>query len=145
MQQGEEHEAEIYFKHYQSLKETYQNQTRVYKTLAVLSPFLPTRFLSMAICRTDYHAHWDFADAAEKYRLMLVGKMNGDMVENSKTGEWDYLADEKLWAAVPDFDYQPLSQRTVLALQQGNLLTLLGWWLVSAMAVYVAVKKMSIF
>ncbi len=145
MQQGEEHEAEIYFKHYNTLRETYHNQTRVYRSLAVLSPFLPTRFLSMGICRTDYHAHWDFADAAEKYRLMLVGKMNGDMVENSKTGEWDYLADETLWSAVPDFDYQPLTPTAILAFQRANLLTLLGWLLMSSGLVYLAVKKMSIF
>ncbi|MBN8653211.1 MAG: DUF3526 domain-containing protein [Cytophagales bacterium] len=144
MQQGEEHDAEIYFKHYNLLKETYENQTRVYRTTAALSPFLPTRFLSMAICRTDYAAHWNFADAAERYRIMLVGKMNGDMVDNSKTGDWDYLANEKLWESVPDFEYQPPAYAAVFAANQSNFATLLVWLLVSFAALYVAVSKIKV-
>lgn len=144
MQQGEEHDAEIYFKHYNLLQETYENQTRVYRATAALSPFLPTRFLSMAICRTDYASHWNFADAAERYRIALVGKMNGDMVDNSKTGDWDYLADESLWESVPDFDYQPPAYATVLAANQSNFTTLLIWVLASFAALYVAVSKIKV-
>ncbi|HCZ34921.1 MAG TPA: hypothetical protein DHV26_03240 [Cytophagales bacterium] len=144
MQQGEEHDAEIYFKHYNYLKETYENQTRVYRATAVLSPFLPTRFLSMAICRTDYASHWNFADAAERYRIMLVGKMNGDMVDNSKTGDWDYLADEKLWESVPGFEYQPPAYTAVIAANQSNFATLMAWLVVSFGLLYIAVSKIKV-
>jgi ABC-2 type transport system permease protein len=144
MQQGEEHDAEIYFKHYNLLKETYENQTRVYQATAALSPFLPTRFLSMAICRTDYAAHWNFADAAERYRIMLVGKMNGDMVDNSKTGDWDYLADEKLWASVPAFEYEPPAYASVYANNLHNFSTLIIWLVVSFLALYVGVSKIKV-
>jgi ABC-2 type transport system permease protein len=144
MQQGEEHEAEIYFEHYHKLKETYAQQTRVYQSLAVISPFLPTRFLSMGVCHTDYHAHWDFADAAEKYRLLLVGKLNGDMVENSRTGEWDYLADERLWSSVPEFDYQPLSYASILKFNGVHILTLVGWLLLTGIAMVFTVKRLSV-
>ncbi len=144
MQQGEEHDAEIYFKHYNLLKETYENQTRVYQATAMLSPFLPTRFLSMAICRTDYAAHWNFADAAERYRIMLVGKMNGDMVNNSKTGDWDYLADEKLWKSVPAFEYQPPAYSLVYASNLHNFSTLLTWLLASFIALYVVISKIKV-
>ncbi len=141
MQQGEEHDAEIYFKHYNLLKETYENQTRVYRSTAALSPFLPTRFLSMAICRTDYASHWNFADAAERYRIMLVGKMNGDMVDNSKTGDWDYQADEKLWESVPDFEYQPVAYASVLRSNLSNLMTLFAWVIISFAALFITVSK----
>lgn len=144
MQKGEEHDAKIYFKHYNLLKQTYENQTRVYRVTAALSPFLPTRFLSMAICRTDYASHWNFADAAERYRIKLVGKMNGDMVDNSKTGEWDYLADESLWKSVPDFEYEPPAYASVLAANQSNFATLLAWLVASFIALYIAVSRIKI-
>ncbi len=144
MQEGEKHTAEIYFKHYQLLRETYLNQSNVYRATAALSPFLPTRFLSMAICRTDYTSHWDFANAAEKYRIELVGKMNGHMMNNSKTGDWDYLADDKLWSSVENFNYEPPTYASVLRLNTSNLFTLLGWLIISFAALYGAVHKMNV-
>jgi ABC-2 type transport system permease protein len=136
MQKGEEHDAQIYFDHYDLLKKTNAQQSQVYQYTSALSPFLPARFLSMAVCRTDYNSHWAFADAAEKYRLMLVGKMNGDMAENSKTGDWDYLADEKLWASVPEFDYTPPSYSAIVSENTGNIL-LLALWLAGTFAMMV--------
>jgi ABC-2 type transport system permease protein len=144
MQRGEEHDAEIYFKHYNLLKDTYENQTSVYQAVAILSPFLPTRFLSMALCRTDYASHWNFADAAERYRMMLVGRMNGDMVDNSRTGEWDYLADEKLWESVPDFEYQPPGYAAVMNANRSNLSILIAWVIVSFTVLYWAVAKIEV-
>jgi len=144
MQEGEKHEAEIYFKHYQHLKDTYVNQSRVYRATAALSPFLPTRFLSMAISRTDYNAHWHFADAAERYRLVLVGKMNNHMKDNSKYGDWDYLVGEEVWQSVPDFDYQPVAYASILNSNSSNLMTLLVWLFVSFAGLYAAVRKINI-
>jgi ABC-2 type transport system permease protein len=142
MQEGEKHSSEIYFKHYQALKDTYLNQSKVYRATAALSPFLPTRFLSMAISRTDYTAHWDFADAAEKYRIVLVGKMNGHMMNNSKTGDWDYLADESTWESVPEFEYEPPSYGSILSLNSSNLFTLMAWVLISFSVLYVATGRL---
>jgi ABC-2 type transport system permease protein len=144
MQEGEKHTADIYFKHYQLLKDTYVNQTKVYRATAALSPFLPTRFLSMALCRTDYTSHWDFANAAEKYRIELVGKMNGDMAANSTYGDWNYQGDEKLWASVEDFTYEPPTYATVVKANLSNFITLLTWLVLSFAALYGAVTKMTI-
>ncbi|CAN5566643.1 DUF3526 domain-containing protein [soil metagenome] len=144
MQEGEKHSAEIYFKHYELLKETFLNQSKIYRATAVFSPFLPTRFLSMAVSRTDYNAHWDFADAADKYRIVLVGKMNGHMVDNSKTGDWDYLADETLWSSVPEFQYEPPTYASILGANTSNIATLTGWLFLSFLALYAAVKRMKL-
>lgn len=141
MQEGEKHEADIYFKHYQLLKDTYANQSNVYRATAALSPFLPTRFLSMAISRTDYQAHWDFADAAEKYRLLLVGKMNGHMMDNSKYGDWDYLVGEEVWGSVPEFDYQPPAYASILQANNSNLIILAAWLVLSFAALFTGVIK----
>lgn len=144
MQEGEKHQADIYFKHYQILKDTYINQSRVYRATAALSPFLPTRFLSMAISRTDYNAHWHFADAAEKYRLVLVGKMNDHMKDNSKYGDWDYLVGEDVWESVPDFEYEPVAYASILNANGSNLATLLLWFVGSFAALYVSVKRLQV-
>ncbi|MFM8913387.1 MAG: DUF3526 domain-containing protein, partial [Flammeovirgaceae bacterium] len=144
MQEGEKHSADIYFKHYQLLKETYTNQSRVYRATSALSPFLTTRFLSMAISRTDYNSHWHFADAAEKYRLVLVGKMNGHMQDNSKYGDWDYLVGEEVWQSVPDFDYEPVAYASILSTNGSNLATLLVWLVISFAALYAGVKRLNV-
>ncbi|MFM7852404.1 MAG: hypothetical protein ACKO96_10930, partial [Flammeovirgaceae bacterium] len=69
-------------------------------------------------------------------------KMNGHMMNNSKTGDWDYLADEKLWASVPDFQYEPAEYSTVIHQNASNLITLLAWLLLSFAALYGAVTRM---
>jgi len=144
MQQGEEHDAQIYFDHYELLKKTNTLQSVVYRYTSVLSPFLPARFLSMALSHTDYNSHWAFADAAEKYRLMLVGKMNGDMTDHSKTGDWDYQADESLWATVPDFEFTPPSYSSILIDNKGNI-GLLALWLLGTFALMIRqVKKINV-
>jgi len=132
MQEGEKADAEIYFKHYESLKNIYERQAQVYQSATLLSPFLPARFLSMAISRTDYHSHWNFADAAEKYRIELVGAMNGHLQENSRTGDWDYLADPAVWASVPDFSYQPPALSSMMVLNTANFISMGCWLLITS-------------
>lgn len=129
MQKGEEHDAEIFFKHYALLQERFQKQTNVYRWSALLSPFLPARFLSMGIARTDYQTHWNFADAAEKYRLAMMDKLNMNFANNTKYSDeaWDWKADPALWKDVPEFNYEPPTYATVLQQNVSNLLILLGW------------------
>ena len=123
MQKGEEHEAEVYFKHYNYLKNQYSQQSKVYRGLAAISPYLPTRFLSMAIAHTDYATHWDFADAAEAYRIDTQKFLNDNFAENSSYGEWSYQADADVWKDLPAFDYDPPELRSILSRnisQSGN-------------------------
>ncbi len=141
MQKGEEHEAEVYFKHYASLTETYHQQTKVYRTSALLSPFLPTRFLSMSLAQTDYSAHWDFADAAENYRLKLQEALNMDFAENSTYGDWAYKADKALWSNIADFSYTPPTLRETLQLNWSNLVLLFLWLMISTVLLISFTKK----
>ena len=137
MQKGEEHEAEIFFKHYEHLKEIYENQSRLYRSASLLSPFLPARFLSMALCRTDYHSHWHFSDQAEKYRLQMMNALNMDFADNSSYGDWSYKSDPELWTKIEPFNYQPPDYATVISSNTSNFLVLLIWFLLSgAMLVY---------
>ena len=56
--------------------------------------------------------------------------MNGDLAQNSRTGE-TYLADEDLWESVPPLEYEAPSLAWVLGNRTVSLLTL-GLWLVGA-------------
>lgn len=129
MQKGEEHEAAIYFKHNEKLKEVHQKQTQVYRSLAFLSPFLPTRFLSMSLASTDYSTHWNFADAAEKHRVEMQRVLNTNFAENSKLGEWSYKADASLLSEVPEFNFEAPGFGEVMNANKSNLLILTAWLL----------------
>jgi len=144
MQKGEEHSAEIFFKHYESLKQINIAQTNVYRTTSVLSPYLPARFLSMALCRTDYQAHWHFSDAAEKYRLQMMDALNMHFAEKSSYGDWAWKADKSLWKEIPDFNYQPVTYASIIQSNSNNIVALMLWLLVSAGLVFRGVKKMNV-
>lgn len=138
MQKGEEHEAEIYFKHNERLKEINRQQTQVYQKMAFLSPFLPTRFMSMSLANTDYTTHWNFADMAEKHRVEMQRVLNADFAENSKLGEWGYQAEPSLLAQIPEFHYEAPQFNTVMASGQSNLLILSIWLIVSFSLLFIA-------
>jgi ABC-2 type transport system permease protein len=140
MQKGEELDAELWFKHYDLLRQTQQRQENVYQAMSLTSPFLPARFLSMAVCRTDYDSHWDFADAAERYRLMVMDRMNSDLMNNSRTGQWDYMASDSLWASVPEFEYEPRGYAAVMQDNFGHL-SVLAIWLFGSFLLLVGVVK----
>jgi len=142
MQKGEEHEAQVYFKHYSLLKETYREQTGIYQASALFSPFLPTRFLSMAIARTDYRTHWNFADAAEQYRLKMVETLNMDLSDNSLYGDWNYKADKALWDTIPDFSYDPPALSDILSDNRSNLAILFVWLLGSFAGLFFVTRKL---
>jgi ABC-2 type transport system permease protein len=131
MQKGEEHEAEIFFKHYEHLKQIYEKQSRLYRNAAAVSPFLPARFLSMAMCRTDYHSHWHFSNEAEKYRLEMMNALNMDFADNSSYGDWSYKSDPELWNKIEPFDYTPPTYASVLSANTGNFVVLVVWLVIS--------------
>ncbi|MBP2830862.1 DUF3526 domain-containing protein [Aquimarina sp. U1-2] len=140
MQKGEEHEADIYFKHYNYLKDQFTKQTKVYKGLAVFSPYLPTRFMSMAIAHTDYATHWNFADAAENYRIATQKFLNDDFAKNSAYGNWGYKADASFWKKLPVFEYSPPELTAVLSQNTLNL-AVLSTWLLGSFALLSFIKK----
>ncbi|WP_422080606.1 ABC transporter permease [Ulvibacterium sp.] len=140
MQKGEEHEAEVYFKHYNYLKEQFVQQSRIYRGLAAISPYLPTRFLSMAVAQTDYATHWDFADAAEEYRIATQKFLNDNFAENSEYGNWGYRADADFWKDLPAFDYDPPELGSILSYNVSNL-GILGFWLLGSFSLLLFTTK----
>ncbi|WP_418498083.1 DUF3526 domain-containing protein [Flagellimonas sp.] len=140
MQKGEEHEAEVYFKHYNYLKDQFAQQSKVYKGLAIISPYLPTRFLSMAVAQTDYATHWDFADAAEDYRIATQKFLNDHFAENSNYGDWSYQADANFWVGLPNFEYDPPKLGEILT-DNTSSLWILGAWLALSFSILLITTK----
>ncbi|WP_435622833.1 ABC transporter permease [Flagellimonas sp.] len=141
MQKGEEHEAEVYFKHYNHLKDQFAQQSKVYRGLAAISPYLPTRFLSMSIAHTDYATHWDFADAAEEYRIATQKFLNDNFAQNSEYGNWRYKADANFWKDLPAFEYDPPELRTILSRNSSNLVIMGVWFAASFGFLLVSIKN----
>ncbi|WP_420571383.1 ABC transporter permease [Kordia sp.] len=142
MQKGEEHEAEIYFKHYNYLKTQYANQSSIYQKLAAISPYLSTRFLSMAIAKTDYDTHWDFSDAAENYRIESQKFLNDHFAKESKYGEWGFKADAEFWKKLPKFTYEPPSLSETIQTNKSSVLMMLVWLVGSFTLLFFTTKSL---
>ncbi len=142
MQKGEEHEAEVYFKHYKALKKTHNEQTNVYRRLALLSPYLPVRFASMSLAHTDYSTHWDFSDEAENYRIALQKALNDDFKDNSEYGNWAYKADKALWSEIPEFSYKPPTLSELVQENSQNFAVITGWFVLAFLGLIFTSKRL---
>lgn len=142
MQKGEEHEAEVYFKHYHKLKDVHHAQTGIYRKLTSFSPYLPVRFLSMSLAHTDYIVHWHFSDAAENYRIELQKALNDNFADNSAYGNWAYKADKSLWADIPEFSYKPPELSDILGQNTRNFAALTGWLIIAFAGLFISTKRL---
>ncbi|MYA64748.1 MAG: ABC transporter permease subunit [Gemmatimonadetes bacterium] len=131
LQELEEYGNVVFDHNYGALWDTFERQSTVHETLAVAAPLLAVRSLSMGLAGTDVEQHRHFAVAAETYRRDLVRLMNGDMAENSRSGDFSYVADADLWTAVPPLQYAAPTLGWVLGNRILSLLVL-GAWLTGA-------------
>ena len=130
LQASEEFGNAIYDRNYGALWDTFERQSRVHESLAIVAPLLAVRALSMGLAGTDVEQHRRFATAAEMYRRDLMRRMNGDLAENSRTGE-TYLAGDELWESVPPLQYEAPTLAWVLG-NRSLSLAMLGLWLLAA-------------
>ena len=128
LQESEEFGNRIFDRNYGALWDTFERQGTVHETLAVVAPLLAVRTLSMGLAGTDVEQHRHFATAAEAYRRDLMRRMNGDLAENSRTGD-TYLADSELWEETPSLEYAAPTLGWVLGNRILSILVL-GTWLV---------------
>ena len=128
LQESEEFGNRIFDRNYGALWDTFERQGTVHETLAVVAPLLAVRTLSMGLAGTDVEQHRHFATAAEAYRRDLMRRMNGDLAENSRTGD-TYLADSELWEETPSLEYAAPALGWVLGNRILSILVL-GTWLV---------------
>ena len=127
LQESEEFGNRIFDRNYGALWDTFERQGSVHETLAVAAPLLAVRTLSMGLAGTDVEQHRHFATAAEAYRRDMMRRMNGDLAENSRSGEV-YLAGPELWEEVPPLEYDAPTLGWVLGNRLLSLVVL-GIWL----------------
>ncbi len=130
LQESEEFGNRIFDLHHGALWDAFERQSAVHETLAVVAPLLAVRSLSMGLAGTDVEQHRHFATAAETYRRDVMRRMNGDLAQNSRTGE-TYRAGPELWAETPRLDYAAPSLASVLGNRTLSILVL-GTWLIGA-------------
>ena len=130
LQESEEFGNRIFDRNYGALWDTFERQGVVHEALAVVAPLLAVRTLSMGLAGTDVEQHRHFATAAEAYRRDLMRRMNGDLAENSRTGD-TYLAGPELWEETPPLEYAAPTLGWVLGNRILSILVL-GTWLVGA-------------
>ena len=131
LQESEEFGNRIFDRNYGALWDTFERQGVVHETVALAAPLLAVRTLSMGLAGTDVEQHRHFAVAAETYRRDLMRRMNGDMTENSLTGDFTYTVGAEVWEAVPPLQYAAPTLGWVLGNRVLSLLVL-GTWLVGA-------------
>lgn len=134
MQKGEEHETFVFQKHKSKLLEVYQRQREVHAAAAVFSPFVLTNILSQRLAGTDVDVYFDFLAAAEKYRVQLVGELNGDLTNNFKYGDWEGKRGKDFFAKNARFEYQPPSVSSLLGSLSKPAGAMLLWLTVSGIA-----------
>lgn len=126
LQESEEFSNRIFDRNYGALWDAFERQGAVHETVALLAPLLAVRTISMGLAGTDFEQHRHFATAAETYRRDLMRRMNGDLAENSRTGEV-YLAGPELWEETPELDYAAPGLGWVLGNRALSLLVLAAW------------------
>ena len=139
LQKSEEFGNQIFDRNYGSLWNTFERQGYVHEALAVTAPLLAVRTISMGLAGTDVEQHRHFAVAAEEYRRALVRRLNGELTENSRTGEV-YLSSAELWSQMPPFRYDAPTVGWVLGNRILSLLVL-GLWLAAAFVVATAAVR----
>lgn len=134
LEAGERHGDEVFDRQYTALHENFARQNRLQAAGALLVPLAAVRALSMGLAGTDYEQHWDFAQAAERYRRMLVHRMNFTIAFDKTTPDGKPVTgDSLLWKTVAPFTYE--LPTAIAPLSRGMMpLVALLLWVLGAMA-----------
>lgn len=144
MQSGEEYSHQVYDHHFGELENILHQQNRLSSLASLLNPFLAVQNLSMALAGTDLHTFIDFEEEVESYRREMIRKMNNDMAENSKYGEfYEYAAGPDLWKQLKDFSYQTPSVWQSLKPYALELFSLLLWSVLILFLIHYTNRKIS--
>ncbi len=142
MQKGEEHETYVFQKHKQKLLDVYEKQRQVHHAAAVISPYMLTNSLSQRLAGTDVATYFDFLAAAERYRIQLVGELNGELTNNFKYGDWNGKRGKAFFAKNARFEYQPPALGNLLGDLSKPAGAMLLWLIVSGLTAIFFFQKL---
>jgi ABC-2 type transport system permease protein len=115
MQADEEYGNVVWDKHFGNLKTVLSQQKQTYQLGGVFNPFVSLQNASMGFTGSDNLHHQDFLVQVENYRRVFIKMLNDKHAfGGSKTGDWDWKADNAFFKSVPDFAYKPTSISAIL-------------------------------
>lgn len=130
MQAGEVYGNQVYDHHLNKLRNLFLKQNQLGSIASLFDPYLAVQHLSIALSGTDMHTSIHFEEKVETYRRGLIRKMNNDMAQNSRYGEfYGYKAGSNLWQEIEPFSYQTPTAWELLKHYRLELASLLLWLL----------------
>lgn len=144
LNQGEEYAGKVYDKHYSALWQSFENQNRFFNLSSIFAPLLSVKSVSMSMAGTDFAHHRHFATEAEQYRRVINKILNEDYMNNSRTGNFLYTADENLWRNMPKFQYELPNVSWALQAQVLPLVMLVLWTVFSIGLAWLAIGRIKV-
>lgn len=144
LQQGEEYGNQVFDKRYGDLWAIYERQNRFQELGSLAAPLLAVRSVSMSMAGTDLPHHENFASEAESYRRVINKMLNEDYMNNSRTGDTAYVANQKLWDSVPPFQYELPTTAWALKTQILPLAVLVAWMFGAIGLAWLAISRMKV-
>ncbi|ADV63807.1 hypothetical protein Isop_3245 [Isosphaera pallida ATCC 43644] len=142
LQEGENATNAILDKCYAELWQSFRDQDVVREALGLLFPALATRSLSMALAGTDNAHHEQFAEAAERYRRILVRDLNQLLIENAGDLGSAYTIGRKEYETIPHFHYRMPPAREVVERATLPIVGLAIWLALSGYALYASAQDL---
>lgn len=136
MQQDEVYGNRVYDAFGERIQQVHASQRSVFLWSSLLSLALPMRQWSLGMTWGDLSHHQRFNAQVETYRRDWVEMLNTDMMQQSRSGDWSYKADQQLWQQVAPFEFEPAGIEDQVQHNAAYLISLLLWWLVSGLALF---------
>ena len=142
MQEDERYGNKVWDKHFGQLRQVMAQQKQHYQWGGVLNPFIALQNLSRGLAGTDNLHHQDFLLQVEAYRRVFIKALNDKLAfGGSKTGEWNWTADNAFFKSVADFNYKFSPLKTMYTSYVFDVITLLSWTLLIGLLLMKASKK----
>lgn len=142
--EGETLDTKLHHEQFLRLKQTMDQQERLFSGSMLLSPVVNARFLSMGLSGTGNDFHWRFSDAADSYRYTFVQFLNG-LITNAGIQEryTSFKSGAEDWKSTPRFTYELPSFSDTLKSQAYNFYRLLGWLILSSVLLMYSSKNVT--
>jgi ABC-2 type transport system permease protein len=128
MQADEEIGNVVWDKHFGNLHEVLRQQKAFTQVSSIPNPLQSLQSLSMGLSGTDYFHHADFMLKAEEYRRAFIKELNDKHAYGgSKTGDWEWAADQEFYRSLEDFTYSSIPLDQVFSILWSDVLILFGW------------------
>lgn len=132
LQASEDYTSALYKREFDQAAAQLESQASFVRSTTLFAPYLAIRNWSMSVAGTDFAHHRRYSEAVEGYRQFLIRRLNEDMANNSRTGDYGYFVESEYWEQVPSFEYEEPSLRWSVQSTSGQLGVLALWSLVSA-------------